>query len=297
MIQRIQGIFAALTTPFVEGDASPDRFRENIRRYNDFGLQGYLVLGSTAESVCLSDEESLALVRAARETAAPGRTILVGTARESTRLTIDFTRRAADLGAEAALVRTPGYFRSQMNGDALKRHFTAVADASPIPILIYNIPQNTGVAIESSIVVELSGHPRIAGIKDSSGNLAAVGEVVPRVARDFDFLLGAGSIVLPGLLMGAGGAILAVADAVPGLCVDLFRLFTQGKLEEARKVQEMIIPLNRAVVPVYGIPGLKYALDRLGYFGGLPRPPLLPLSDKGRTEIDFLLSEMSLTRP
>jgi len=294
MTQRFQGIYAALTTPFIEGQVSLDHFRENIRRYNAFGLQGYLVLGSTAESVSLSDEESAALVRAARETAAPGTTIIVGTARESTQLTVDFTRRMADLGAQAALVRTPGFFRSHMNGDALKRHYTAVADASPVPVLIYNIPQNTGVAIDSSAVVELSRHPNIAGLKDSSGNMAAVGEVVPQAAPDFDFLLGAGSIVLPGLLMGARGAILAVADAAPGLCVELYRLFAQGRVEEARKVQEALIPLNRAVVPVYGIAGLKFALDRLGYFGGLPRPPLLPLSDKGRIEIESILRAMGL---
>ncbi|MCJ7612692.1 MAG: dihydrodipicolinate synthase family protein, partial [Candidatus Aminicenantes bacterium] len=126
------------------------------------------------------------------------------------------------------------------------------------------------------------------------GNMAAVGEVVPQAAPDFDFLLGAGSIVLPGLLMGARGAILAVADAAPGLCVELYRLFAQGRVEEARKVQEALIPLNRAVVPVYGIAGLKFALDRLGYFGGLPRPPLLPLSDKGRIEIESILRAMGL---
>ncbi len=297
MALRFRGIYAALTTPFIEGEVSVERFRENIRRYNAFGLSGYLVLGSTAESVLLSDEESAALVRAARETAAAGRTIIVGTARESTKLTIDFTRRMADLGAQAALVRTPGYFRSGMTAEALKRHYTALADASPIPVLIYNIPQNTGVSIDSAAVVELSRHPRIAGIKDSSGNLAAVGEVVPQAGPDFDFLLGAGGVVLPGLLMGAAGAILAVADAAPALCVELYDLFSRGCLEEARRIQEALVPLNRAVVPAHGIAGLKYAMDKLGYFGGLPRLPLLPLSDKGKVEIDAILTGMAVARP
>jgi len=294
MTRRFQGIYAALTTPFVEGEVSLDRLRENIRRYNDSGLAGYLVLGSTAESVSLSDEESASLVRTVREEASSGKMIIAGTARESTRLTIDFTRRMAHLGAQAALVRTPGFFRSQMTGEALQKHYAAVADASPIPILIYNIPQSTGVSIDSAVVADLSRHPNIAGIKDSSGHMAAVGEVVPRAAADFDFLLGAGSIVLPGLAMGAAGAILAVADAVPGLCVELYQDFVQGRLEAARRIQENIAPLNEAVVLVHGIAGLKYALDRLGYHGGLPRPPLLPLPEKGRAEIESILSGMGL---
>ncbi len=296
MALRFRGIYAALTTPFVDGAVSLDRFAENIRRYNEHPLAGYLVLGSTGESVLLSDEESEGLVRAACRAAAPGRTILAGTARESTRLTIEFTRRMADLGAQAALVRTPGYFKSRMDAEALKRHFLALADASPIPILIYNIPQNTGVAIDNPTVVELARHPRIAGIKDSSGNLASVGEVVPQAGPDFDFLVGAGSVVLPALHTGASGAILAVADAVPGLCIELYSLFLGGRFEEARRVQEAIVPLNKALVPVHGIPGLKYALDRLGYFGGLPRPPLLPLPEKGRAEIDALLKAAGLVR-
>jgi len=294
MALRFHGIFAALTTPFIEGDPALDRFKANIRRYNAFGLEGYVVLGSTAENVSLSDEESADLVRAARETAAPGKRLIIGTARESTKLTIDFTRRMADLGAEAALVRTPAYYKSRLDAEALRRHFTAVADASPIPVLLYNIPQNTGVAIDSPLVVELSRHPNIAGIKDSSGNLAAVSEVVPQAVRDFDFILGAGSIVLPALLMGASGAILAVANAAPALCVELYREFEQGHLEEARKIQEALVPLNRAVVSVYGIAGLKYALDLQGYFGGLPRLPLRPVSDKGKAEIETLLKDLGL---
>lgn len=294
MPHRFCGIFPALTTPFVGDEVGLEEFKSNIRRLNAFGLAGYLVLGTTGENVSLSDEESAVLVRAARETAAPGRTIIAGTGRESTKLTIDFSRRMADEGAQAALVRTPGYFKSGLDAEALKVHYLAVAESSPIPVLIYNIPQNTGVAIDSPTVVELSRHPNIAGIKDSSGNLTAVSEVVPQADRDFVFLLGAGSIVLPGLLMGTGGAILAVANAAPALCLELVESFRNGRVEDARRAQEALAPLNRAVVPVYGIPGLKYALDLLGYFGGSPRPPLRPVPDKGRTEIAALLKGLRL---
>jgi 4-hydroxy-2-oxoglutarate aldolase len=295
MTIRFNGVHAALTTPFVEGRVSPDRLRDNLGRYNRFGLAGYVILGSTGESVLLSDDESAELVRTVREAAAPGKAVIAGTARESTRATIDFTRRMADLGVDAVLVRTPGYYRSRMDSEALRLHFTAVAEASPVPVILYNIPQNTGVALDSRTVIELARHPNVAGLKDSSGNLAAVSEVAPQAGAGFDFLLGAGSLFLAGLLLGAAGAILAVADAVPELCVEVYDLFRKGRTEEARRVQEALLPLNRAVVTEHGVPGLKYALDRRGLFGGLPRPPLQPVSDRGRAEIDSILEKMGIS--
>jgi 4-hydroxy-2-oxoglutarate aldolase len=294
MTGRFEGIFAALTTPFAGEDISPDRIAGNVERYNATGLAGFLVLGSTGESVSLSDDESAELVRAVVKAAGPGKRILAGTARESTRLTVDFTNRAADLGIEAALVRVPSYFKSRMTRDALLAHYSAVADRSRVPIILYNIPQTTGISLESSLVVELSRHPNIVGLKESGGNLAFLGEVIRAVPPGFSYLLGSGSVFLPALELGACGAILAVADAAPEICVRIFESFRQGKLDDARRLQLDIIPLNKAVTESIGIAGLKHALDLRRFHGGPARLPLLPPDAKARDEISGLMKALGL---
>jgi 4-hydroxy-2-oxoglutarate aldolase len=294
MTAQLEGIFAALTTPFVEDEVSLPRFEENIRKFNKTGLAGYLVLGSTGECVSLSDTESEALVRAARKAAAPGKAVIAGTARESTRLTIDFTNRMADAGVDAALVRSPSYYKSRMMRDALKAHFMAVAERTRVPVIVYNIPANTGISLESSLVIELSAHPNIIGLKESSGNIAFLGEVIRRVPSGFRYFLGSGSVFLPGLELGACGAILAVANAAPETCAKIYRLFREGNLEEARKLQLDLIPLNKGLMEGTGIAGLKHALDLRGYYGGPVRLPLLPPGDAAKAEIAGLMRGMGL---
>ena len=294
MTNKLEGIFAALTTPFVEDEVSIPRFEENIRKFNGTGLAGYVVLGSTGECVSLSDAESEALVRAARAIAAPRKTVIVGTARESTRLTVDFTNRMADAGVDAALVRSPSYYKSRMTRDALKAHFLAVAERARVPVLVYNIPANTGISLEVSLVIELSAHPNIIGLKESSGNIAYLGEVIRRVPADFRYFLGSGSVFLPGLELGACGAILAVANAAPELCSRIHRLFREGKLDEAQKLQLDLIPLNKAIMEGTGIAGLKHALDLRGYYGGPVRLPLLPPSETAKAEIAGLMKGLGL---
>jgi 4-hydroxy-2-oxoglutarate aldolase len=288
------GIYVALTTPFEKDEVSPPRIAANVERLNGTGLAGYLVLGSTGECVSLTDEESAALVRAVRRAAAPGKAVLAGTAREATRLTIDFTNRMADLGADAALVRPPAYFKSRMTREALRAHYLALADASRLPILIYNIPQNTGYPLDPELVVELSRHPNIRGLKESSADPAIRDAVIPAVAADFSFLLGAGGVFLNALERGARGAILAVANAAPVLCAKIFELFTAGRLEEARRRQLELVPLNKALVETHGIPGLKYAQGLAGYFGGTARLPLLPVPEAAKTEIRGLMEKLGL---
>jgi 4-hydroxy-2-oxoglutarate aldolase len=294
MGESFQGIFAALTTPFDGEDVSREKFRENIRRYNRTGLAGYVVLGSTGEAVFLSDEESENLVTEAKASASPGKKIIVGTSRESTRWTIEFTNRLAELGADAALIKPPYYYKSRMSQEVLKNHYLRIAEKSKMPVLIYNIPQNTGISVDPPLVIDLSRHPNIAGIKDSSGILANLVEVIPCVRPGFAFLLGAGSILWPGLLLGASGGILAMAAAVPELCVRLYALFCQGNLEEARKLQLDLAPLNKALTQTIGIPAIKYALDLLGYYGGPPRLPLQPLRENERTQILEMLRQLGL---
>jgi 4-hydroxy-2-oxoglutarate aldolase len=288
----LEGIYVALTTPFVGDDVSPAKFRENILRYNATGLAGYLVLGSTGESVSIDDAESLALLEAAAAASSPSKKLLAGTARESTKLTIEFTNRAAAFGIAAALVRPPSYFKARMTREALRAHYLALADAAKVPILVYNIPQNTGITLDPQLVIELAAHPNITGLKESSGSLAFLDEVGPRVPGDFHYFLGAGHVIYPGLEMGADGAILAVANAAPELCAEIFKLFKAGKKEEARRLQLELIPLNKMVIEGYGISGLKYAQDVRGYYGGPVRLPLLPVEEKGRQDIAALLKTL-----
>ena len=294
MSRSYQGVFPALTTPFFNNKISTEKLKENIQKYNRFGLSGYVVLGSTGESVFLSDEESEKIVMAAKESAAMGKKIIVGTARESTKITLDFTNRMAELDIDAALVRTPYYFKSFMNREALKSYYSSIADQSKVPIIIYNIPRNTGISVESHLLCELSKHSNIVGIKESSGNLAFLREVKPHLDSSFSFLTGAASIFIPGLQLGASGGILALADLAPAECVQLYNLFLKGKKEEASKLQLRLVPLNKAIIETFGIPGIKYGLDLLDYFGGLPRSPLLPLDEKGKKEMEKILKKTKL---
>jgi len=296
MTKPFEGVYIALTTPFVGDEISPGKIRENIGKYNRTNLAGYLVLGSTGESVSLTDEESERLVEAVVEAAAPGRKILVGTARESTRATIEFTNLAARDGVAAALVRPPSYFKSKMTREALKAHYMAVADKSRVPVIIYNMPQNTGISLEPQLIIDLAAHPNIIGLKESSGSLGFLGEVAREVPPGFHYFLGSGQVIFPGLAMGASGAILAVANAAPETCAEILSLFRTGKKEEARKLQLDLIPLNKAVTETWGIAGLKYAQDLCGFYGGPTRLPLLPLDEKGRREIESCLKILGLPR-
>jgi 4-hydroxy-2-oxoglutarate aldolase len=290
----LEGVYAALTTPFVGDEVSTDEIRENVKKLNRTGLAGYLVLGSTGESVSLTDEESVKLVEAVIAAAAPEKKILVGTARESTKGTIDFTNSLAGRGIAAALVRPPSYFKSKMTREALKTHYLAVADTSRLPVLIYNMPQNTGISLEPRLIVDLAAHPNIIGLKESSGSLAFLAEVVREVPERFHYFLGSGHVVYPGLEMGACGAILAVANAAPEMCAEIFRLFTAGKRDEARELQLDLVPLNKALTEVCGISGLKHAQDLRGYYGGPARLPLLPVDEQAKRDIASLLKKMGL---
>ena len=294
MAKSLEGVFAALTTPFAGGEIAIDGFRKNILRYNTTGLAGYVVLGSTGEAVLLEDAESEKLVAAARATAAPEMKVIAGASRESTRLTIEVASRLAGLGADAVLIKPPHYYKSLMKQEVIKHYYFEVADKSPVPVLIYNIPQNTGISVDPSTVIELSRHPNMAGVKDSSGALSNLADVVPGVRPDFRFLLGAGSIFLAGLLFGASGGVLAMAAAVPDLCVQIQVLFRRGKLVEARQLQLDLTPLNKALTQTLGIPAIKHALDLLGYAGGAPRPPLLPLDEAGKDQVRGLLAKLGL---
>jgi 4-hydroxy-2-oxoglutarate aldolase len=295
MEKRFNGIFAPLTTPFQNEEIYFEKFQENIHKYNEVGLSGYVIAGSTAESVYLTDKEVEKLVDAAVETAASGKLIIAGTARESTKITLEFTNRIADLGIDAALIRTPSYFKSLMSSEALKKHFLTIADQSRTPLIIYHIPRYTGVNLTPEFLIDLSKHEKIAGIKDSSGNMAFLDRVIPLLNPRFDYLLGAGSMLYPGLMMGACGGILALSDVAPAQCVHLYNLFQEKHWDQAKQLQHELVPLNQALTVEHGIPAIKYALDLIGFYGGPCRLPLQEMNDTDKKKLNNILKALDLT--
>jgi len=289
----VTGIFPALTTPYnQDGSVAPDRFKTNLSRYNRTGLAGYVVLGSTGESVLLSSAEGDALLAAGKEAADVGKLLIAGTGAESTAETIAKTKRAASLGYHVALVKTPYYYKPAYPAEVYLRHYCSVADQSPIPILLYSVPVFTGITLETPEVVELAQHPNIIGIKDSSGVIQRIVEVVAKAPAGFRVLTGSAAVLYPALASGAKGAILALASALPERCVELFELFQQGRREEAKELQQRLACASKAIVSEGSIAGLKYAMDLRGYHGGLPRLPLLPLADEKKQAIAEIVSQM-----
>lgn len=291
---ELKGVFPALTTPFENGEPAMDLLRHNVAAYNGTGVSGYLALGSTGEFPHLTAEEKRRVLEAVVEEAAPaGKPVIAGVGELSTAAAVEAARRAADAGARAAMVVPPFYYRPSMDDDALARHYERVAEASPIPVLLYNIPALAGVTLSPALVERLAGHPNIIGIKDSSGDLARL-RAYRRAAAgadNFAVLTGSGGTFLAALLAGADGAILGVADAAPWECVALMEALAAGDLERARILQERIAGLEQAVLDAYGLPGLKCVLDLLGYFGLEPRPPLRPLDPGDRVRVRQMLFE------
>jgi 4-hydroxy-2-oxoglutarate aldolase len=269
----------------VDGQLDLDALRANIARWNETGLAGYVALGSNGEAPLLDTDESVAVIQTVREAMASGMALIAGAGRESTRETITACQVAADAGAEAVLVITPWYYDRAMTGDALRSHFETVADASPVPLLLYNMPANTGVNIPVSTVADLAPHPNIAGIKDSAGNIDQLTAIIRATPDNFVVMVGNTGAFLPGMLLGATGGILALANVAPRQTVDLFKAARAGRLDEARALNDRLVPLGNAVTRIYGIPGLKAALDLIGYAGGQPRPPLLPATPEAVEDI------------
>jgi 4-hydroxy-2-oxoglutarate aldolase len=290
---NIAGIFPALVTPFeADGSVSLRGVKENIRLYDQIGLAGYVALGSTGESVMLSRDEGESILAAVKEAAAPEKLLIAGTGVESTAETIVRTKRAAALGFQVALVKTPYYYKPAYKAETYIQHYRAVADASPIPVLLYSVPIFTGVTMETPEIVALAAHPNIIGIKDSSGSIQRIGEVVSTAPEDFYVLTGGAAVVYPALAMGARGAILALACALPEKCVELYELFQQNRHAEARALQHVLVNASKRIVSEHGIPGLKYVMQLRGYHGGVPRLPLLPVKEEKKHQLAAILGEL-----
>ncbi len=295
MSKIIQGVLPPVPTAFdADGNFNAEAQRANFKRWLETGLHGFVILGSNGEYTLLSQEEKIRALTVAREMIPSDRLMIAGTGADSTRETIALTKRAAQLGADAALIVTPHYFRNQMNAAAWTQHFRAVADASPIPILIYNVPALTTLEIDAATVIELAQHPNIKGLKDSSANVAKMGEIVRFTPPDFAVMVGTGSAILPAMCIGAKGVIPALGNLAPRECVAIYDAFHAGDLYTARNVQLRMIRPNQAVTAKWGVPGLKAALDELGYYGGPPRSPLVPLGENERDKLRDILREAEL---
>lgn len=289
---KLGGIIPPITTPFDKGNLSLSRLKENFIRWNKTGLSGYLVLGSNGEAVYLNEKEKIRLMEASRDLISKSKVMMVGTGMESTPETIRFTNLAAKIGTDVALVVTPYYFKGEMKPQALHDHFLAVAESSNIPILLYNVPQFTGINLEPEMVAKLSSHPNIVGIKDSSGNIGQLSEIIHLSQKGFSTFVGSAPVLFPALCVGAVGGVLAVANATPEECVRIHHLFEKGKMAEARALQNRLTPLAKAVTGKYGIGGLKMAMDLNGYFGGNPRPPLRRHGNEVEEELKRLLLQL-----
>ena len=293
---KLKGIFTAITTPFAaDGGLAADRLRENIARYNRVPLAGYVAVGSTGESVLLTRSEVEQIFVAVREAAAPGRVLVAGVGSESTPETISRAKAAADNGFDYALVKTPSFFKSALTPDALVEHYRRVADASKLPVVLYAIPQFTGVALEPDLVARLAEHPNIVGLKESSGNVQRVGEIIAAVPENFQVVVGSADTLYSSLLLGATGGILALADCLPELCIELYQAVAAGNMAAARELNRRILPASRKLVRQLGIAGVKSAMDYRGYYGGPVRGPLLPLNAAQKREVEAVVNSLVAT--
>ncbi len=289
------GVYTPLATPFAADGSLDERGLEaNVLRYMRSPLTGLVVLGSNGEAPQLEDDEADRAIAVVRRAMPKHRPLLAGTGRESTAATIAATERAAALGVDAVLVRTPAFYKGQMTTDAFVRHYTQVADRSPVPVLLYNVTVYTGVNLLPDAVAALSQHPNIAGIKETNSDMVQFAEYLARAKEGFLVLAGGASTYYSALALGAHGAILAVGGVAPDLCVTIFKLASEGRFDEARRLRRKLSPLAKLVGATYGVPGLKAALNLLGYAGGLPRPPLQPVSEPAIAQIREQLKELNL---
>lgn len=289
---KLDGLLLPITTPFTAAEEiDADGLRENIRRWNRTGITGYVVLGSTGERVNLDEREYLEVIEITRSAVADDFSFIVGAGQQSTRGTIAEIKRATDAGADAVLVITPHYYRSAITQEALVDHYTAVADAAAIPIILYSMPDLTGIKIAPETAARLSEHENIVGMKDSSNDVDGFRAAATMVREDFAMLIGNGTVFNETLQAGARGGILAVGCVAPELCLESYRAGQSAELDRAAELQEKLTPLARAVTKTYGIGGLKAALEMAGYVGGNVRSPLQRPNEKACGEIATLLAK------
>jgi len=287
---RLHGIYAPIATPFKDGKIAYNEMEKNLKFWLESDLAGVVVMGSNGEFVLLSPEEKEELTRFVCAQAKGNKPVIAGTGAESTVETIRLGKVAAEAGADAVLVVTPNYYKGEMTDPVLARFYRDVADVSPLPLILYNMPRNAGINISAKLAIELSRHPNIIGIKDSGGNIVQIADMIRGAAEGFSVFAGSASYLYTTLALGGAGGTLALANVFPNECVRLQTLFEAGKMKEARDLQMTLIDSNNAVTARWGIPGLKAALEMIGLYGGDPRPPLMPLGEASREELRKILT-------
>ena len=271
------GLFHPLVTPFTpEGVLDERGLASNVEKYLKTPLTGLVVLGSNGEQPQLEDAECDRAIEVVRNRVPKGRPLMAGIGRESTRGTIAAAKRAGAAGVDAVMARTPSFYKNMMTSDAFIRHFTEVADASPVPVLLYNVTFFTGVTLQADAVAALSQHPNIIGLKESGNDMQLLGDYLAGAKEGFTVLCGSATSYFTALTLGAHGAVLALSGIVPDKCAELGALVRAGRIDEARALQRTLTPLGRAIGTAYGVPALKAALSLLGFAAGPPRPPLRP---------------------
>lgn len=297
MPHKFAGIYTPIVTPFTaDGEVDERAIVSNVDRYLASPLTGLVVLGSNGEAAQLEDDEADRVIDTVRRRVPKDRPMLVGTGRESTRATIAASKRAAALGADAVMARTPSFYKPQMTSENFIRHYTEVADASPVPVLLYNVTMYTGVNLLPDAVAKLSEHPNIVGLKDSGNDMLQIGDYLTRSTPDFTVLAGAAPTLFTAAALGVHGAVLALAGLVPDLCVQLFEHVKAGRVDDARALQRRLLPLARSIGPIYGVPGLKAALDLVGLNGGVPRAPLRPVTASVKETLREQLAALDLIK-
>lgn len=291
---KLQGIFVPVTTPFThDGELWKVKVQHNIEKWNTTALSGYVVCASTGEAVMLGTDEKTQLWEWVAQWTAPEKILIAGTGMDSVHETVALSNRAADLGYKAALVRTPSFFKGQFNKPETQMlYFRAVADQSKIPVLLYNFPQNTGIDMAAETVAELSQHPNIVGIKESSGDVGKLMQMVRESKKGFQVLTGSATTLAPSLAIGCTGGILAFANPAPYTTISIWEAHRTREPEAAMDWQNRISRAAKLVTTKYGIGGLKFAMDLTGYYGGPPRLPLTVPTPAAKQEIEAAFADL-----
>lgn len=293
----LRGCFPPIPTPFdAHGRVDHDSLTSNLEKWQKTPLNGFVVLGSNGEAVLLRAEEKVETWKSAGDAIDSEHLFIAGTGCESTSETLELTEKAALAGATAAMVVTPHYYRPRMDHQALINHYTTIADRSPIPIILYNVPAFTGIDLSAETIIEVSRHPNMIGLKESSGNVVKMGQVVDSADDSFQVLAGSGSFLLPALAVGAVGGVMALAAVAPEPLAEILESFHEGEIERAREIQLRLLPANAAVTSRFGIAGLKAALDFIGMYGGPVRPPLMELNKKQKGELNEILRKAGIVK-